>query len=151
MPDILDHSTDCERLLGQPWAEVHAFLDQYFATYGPAHRLLLHHQLGVVLIIKRFGEAARPAAELHILRDLQPERELGQAWQDLLGEIPESWQDYGEPVLLDLALQDQLDQELQDLYLDLIAGEVKEATNLARATREHLESTLAALESKKAI
>lgn len=112
-----EHIADCQRLLGQPWSEIHAYLDQYFATYGLAHRLLLHHHLGVALIVKRFGEAARPAAELHILRDLQQERELDQTWQALLVEIPRSWQDYPEPVMLDLDLQDQLDQELQDLFV----------------------------------
>ena len=145
MPDLLEHTSDCQRLLGQPWPEVHTYLDRYFTTYGQAHRLLLHHQLGVDLIIKRFGEAARPAAELHILRDLEPGRELGPTWPDLRGEIPRSWSDYPEPVFLDPDRQDQLDQDLRDLYLDLVGAKLKKATDLTAATRERLEDTLKAL------
>ena len=118
MAYLSEHCADCQKLLGQPFEEVHAFLDQFFPIYGLGHRRLLHHQRGVELIVKKFGEAARSAAELHILRDLAPKNELGQDWQELRNIIPQSWDGYGEPVLLDLNLYDQLDQDIVTLYMD---------------------------------
>jgi len=110
------HCTDCQRLLGQTFAPVHAFLDQYATKYGGlGHRLLLHHRRGVELVAKRFGEEARPAAELHIIRDLLPAADLG-GWETLLDQIPADWQEYGEPVFLDLAHYDQMERDLKELF-----------------------------------
>ena len=82
---------------------------------GLGHRLLLHHQKGVDLVAKRYGEEARPAAELHIIRDLLPETDLGE-WVNLREQIPTDWRGYGEPVFLDLELYDQLEKDLKELF-----------------------------------
>lgn len=125
MADLTGHSATCLRLLGLEFKEVHAFLDQFFPKYGMSHRCLLHHQLGVEILAAQFGEESRPAAELHIIEDLRPGVELDQDWQNLKSQIPRSWKDYPEPLFVDLALYDQLDQDLKDLYLELVDEEMK--------------------------
>ena len=114
-----------------------------------SHRQILHHQLGIELVTAQFGENVRAAAELHIIEDLLPGVELNQDWQTLRGQIPRSWKDYPEPLFVDLALYDQLDQNLRDLYLELVDGEMKEVLSLTKKTRKHLEKTLRDLEAKK--
>lgn len=149
MADLAEHSATCLRLLGREFKEVHAFLDQFFQKYGMSHRCLLHHQLGVGIIAAQLGEESRPAVELHIIEDLLPGLELDQDWQTLRGQIPKSWKDYPEPLFVDLALYDQLDQDLKDLYLELIDEEMKEAFALTKKTRKRMEKTLRAIETKK--
>lgn len=117
--------------------------------FYPFYRQILHHQLGIELVAAQFGEDTRIAAELHIIEDLLPGLELDQDWQTLRGQIPGSWKDYPEPLLLDLALYDQMDQDLKDLYLGFIDGEMKEAFSLTKKTRKRLEKTLRGLEAKK--
>ena len=57
--------------LGQDWVELHKWLDSYFDEFhSSAHWLILHHKLGLKLAVKRYGEAAREAAKIHILDDL---------------------------------------------------------------------------------
>ncbi len=66
-----EHCARCEKLLGQPWPEVHAFLDQFFAQFPyEAHRIILHHALGVERVVALFGPEARKAAILHIRDDM---------------------------------------------------------------------------------
>lgn len=144
-----EHKATSLRLLGCGFKEVHAFLDQFFEKYGMSHRCLLHHQLGVELAAAQFGEETRPAAELHIIEDLLPGVELDQDWQNFRSQIPGSWKDYPEPLFVDLALYDEFDQDLKDLYLELVDGEMKEAFALTKKTRKRLEKTLRDLETKK--
>lgn len=149
MADLTEHSATCLRLLGREFKEVHAFLDQFFPKYGMSHRQILHHQLGIALAAAQFREDSRPAAELHIIEDLLQGVELDQDWQTLRDHIPGSWKDYPEPLFVDLALYDQLDQDLKDLYLELVDGEMKEVLSLTKKTRKRLEKTLRGLEAKK--
>lgn len=66
-----EHEARCQEILGQPWPEVHEFLDQFFPRYQSySHRVILHHQAGIAHLRRRLGEAARAAAELHIRDDL---------------------------------------------------------------------------------
>lgn len=116
MADLTAHSATSLRLLGREFKEVHAFLDHFFPKYGISHRQILHHQLGVELVTAQFGEETRPAAELHIIEDLLPGVELGQDWQTLREQIPATWFPYGEPLFVDLALYDELAQELLNIY-----------------------------------
>ena len=116
MADLTEHSATCQKLLGEAFEEVHAFLDHFFPKYGMSHRQILHHQLGVELVTAQFGEESRTAAELHIIEDLLPEVKLDQDWQDLRHQIPANWLPYGEPLFVDLALYDKLAQELLDIY-----------------------------------
>ena len=66
-------------LFGRKHTEVHEFLDQYFSMFGPYHRIVLHHQLGVQLVVAKFPGAVRKIAEQHIIDDL--------------GRVPEDWRD----------------------------------------------------------
>ncbi len=66
----IEHEKISIEMFGKPYSEVHAFLDQYFSSYGPHHRIVLHHQAGVCKAIKQFGGSTRPVAEQHIIDDL---------------------------------------------------------------------------------
>ena len=116
MADLTEHSATCQKHLGRAFEEVHAFLDHFFPKYGMSHRQILHHRLGIELVSAQFGEEARAAAELHIIEDLLPGVELDQDWQTLRGHIPATWLPYGEPLFVDLALYDDLAQELLNIY-----------------------------------
>ena len=132
MADLTEHCATSLRLLGRKLEEVHAFLDHFFPQYGMSHRQILHHQLGVELVTAQFGEEARTAAELHIIEDLLPGVELDQDWQTLSGQIPATWLPYGEPLFVDLALYDELAQELLNIYgedlVRTVEGGKKDAT-----------------------
>lgn len=65
-----EHEKRSIEMFGDPWTEVHVFLDQYFGKYGPYHRVLLHHRLGIFLICKEIPGPVRAVAEQHILDDL---------------------------------------------------------------------------------
>jgi len=70
MSSQTDHEDHCLEILGKPWPEVHKWLDHYFIQVrGMAHRILLHHQMGIELGVTKFGEDARAALELHITDD----------------------------------------------------------------------------------
>jgi len=74
------HEKSCLKKLGKPYTEVHLFLDQFFDKYKTSHRILLHHQVGVDLVVKHFGEDSRQAAITHIIDDF--------------GFVPASWIDH---------------------------------------------------------
>lgn len=70
MPSQKEHEQRCLEVLGKPWPEVHKWLDQFFFhTPTLAHRIVLHHQLGIELGVKQFGEESRKALELHLRDD----------------------------------------------------------------------------------
>ena len=110
--EIGQHTDSCIRKFGKPFYEVHRFLDQYYQAYGLGHRRLLHHRLGVELIVKQFGESARGPAELHVREDTG-------------GELPEDWSFYGEPFLLKIEDYENQDNELRKLYGDTLFEKVE--------------------------
>lgn len=57
----------------KPFTEVHKFLDQFARKYGMslAHRLVLHHRLGMEFVRLLMGPEAREAAKLHIVDDVR--------------------------------------------------------------------------------
>jgi hypothetical protein len=55
--------------MGDDFAEVHRWLDDCFRQFGPYHRHVRHHQEGIFEAVSVFGECARNAAAIHILRD----------------------------------------------------------------------------------
>ncbi len=63
------HSADCRRELGEPFEQVHEWLDALFKALGPKHRSARHHAGGVEQIRKMWGDRAARAAEIHIMRD----------------------------------------------------------------------------------
>lgn len=70
---ITEHEEHCIKEFGKPFTEVHQFLDQFARKYGMslAHRLVLHHRLGMELVGVLMGPDAREAAKLHILDDVR--------------------------------------------------------------------------------
>ncbi len=80
-----EHAKRTLRIYGRRAEEVHIFLDQFFPKYRISHRRLLHHRLGIELIVKQFGEEARGPAELHIIDDL--------------GCAPKTWLDHDARVV----------------------------------------------------
>jgi len=75
-----DHEKISLEMFGSKFTEIHDFLDQYFPKYGPYHRLVLHHQLGISLVCQKFSGPVRAVAEQHILDDL--------------GKIPNDWREF---------------------------------------------------------
>ncbi len=74
-----EHEERSELLFGNKHTKVHEYLDQYFSKFGPYHWIVLHHQLGVNLVVRQFGEAVRKVAEQHIIDDM--------------GKLPQNWCD----------------------------------------------------------
>lgn len=65
------HEKACRERFGEAFPEVHAFLDQYFKlTRSMSHRVILHHQRGIEMVVQKFGEEVRGPAEQHIEMDL---------------------------------------------------------------------------------
>ena len=66
-----EHCEDCRKKLGQPFEEVHRWLDAEAVYCGGAlsHRDRRHHLDGVEIVRKRWGDEAAKAAILHILLD----------------------------------------------------------------------------------
>jgi hypothetical protein len=44
MSSFEKHCQDCKEQLGEDFPEVHIWLDEYFASLGPAHRDKRHHK-----------------------------------------------------------------------------------------------------------
>jgi len=64
-----EHCRDCERLLGNRFEQVNHWLDEKFRQYGPLHRFARHHWRGVDECGNLWGNQARKAAIIHILKD----------------------------------------------------------------------------------
>jgi hypothetical protein len=83
MASFDEHCEDCIRELGQPYPEVHIWLDDFYKTLGPKHRDVRHHTGGVDEIRKKWGPQAAQAAEIHIKKDccgIIPSKEKAQLW-----------------------------------------------------------------------
>ena len=85
MASLQEHENDCYAALGNPFTEVHRWLDEFFRTMGPKHRAIRHHQGGVDEARKKWGDDAAQAAEIHIHKDWD--------WHpDYRGKIPLKWE-----------------------------------------------------------
>jgi len=69
MASFHEHCQDCRRELGEPFEQVHLWLDELFATMGPGHRTERHHQEGAEEVRRKWGDKAAKAAEVHIRKD----------------------------------------------------------------------------------
>jgi hypothetical protein len=47
MSSKAEHCQDCIDEIGQPFEEVHVWLDEFFPIVGPEHRLIRHHRMGI--------------------------------------------------------------------------------------------------------
>ena len=90
MPSLSEHCRESIRLFGQPWEEVHRWLDKYAGTpeYGMRHRCKRHHEAGIREAIKLFGPSAGAVARQHIISDLKQE-----GWEES-DRFPRDEQDY---------------------------------------------------------
>ena len=69
MPLFEKHCADCRNALGEDFAEVHRWLDEFYPTMGPRHRSVRHHTAGVEEVRRLWGDRAVQAAEIHIRAD----------------------------------------------------------------------------------
>ena len=61
-------------LFGDPFCDVHLWLDEYFFTpLGARHRRKRHHLAGIEEVRRRWGDLAAEAARQHIIDDLKEE------------------------------------------------------------------------------
>jgi hypothetical protein len=79
---IAEHEKHCKQELGKPFTNVHRFLDQFASKYNMsmAHRMILHHRLGVEAAGLEFGSDAKEAAKLHVRDDLRGLLPAGPEW-----------------------------------------------------------------------
>ena len=70
MADLNTHCEDCLQELGEPFREVHEWLDELFKYLGPDHRGYRHNWKGIEEVRKRWGDRAAKGAIIHIERDM---------------------------------------------------------------------------------
>ena len=70
-----EHERESLAASGQPWTEVHRWLDEFASTagLGMRHRKKRHHLAGIEDVRSRWGDAAAAAARHHIVADLKME------------------------------------------------------------------------------
>lgn len=85
---IEEHCRQSIEYFGEPFAEVHRWLDAFAGKTPFRHRRLRHHTEGIRQVIAMYGEKAGKAARLHIIADFKEE---GWAKGD---PFPEDEQDY---------------------------------------------------------
>ena len=69
------HCEESIRLFGQPFEEVHRWLDEFQGTpqYGMRHRRVRHHEAGIQEAMRLLGDKAGQVAHQHIISDLKEE------------------------------------------------------------------------------
>lgn len=74
MSTFENHCKESTNLFGQPYEEVHHWLDEFQGTpeYRMRHRKKRHHEAGIKQAIELFGETAGKASQ-HIISDLKEE------------------------------------------------------------------------------
>ena len=75
MPSFEQHCAESVRDFGNPYGEVHRWLDEFAGRppHGMRHRKFRHHGAGIEEVRKRWGEEAAAAARQHIIADLKME------------------------------------------------------------------------------
>ena len=76
MATIKTHIEDCERILKEPYEEVHKWLDYYahmftIRPYLGYHRFFRHNKRGLIYIKNRWGVLAADAGKIHLIRDYE--------------------------------------------------------------------------------
>lgn len=80
MAALAEHEADCMRELGEPFTQVHEWLDALFNVLGPAHRSVRHNSYGIDMVRKMWGDRAAAAAEIHIRKDFGKFIKSGGLW-----------------------------------------------------------------------
>jgi len=75
MASFEKHCEESTALFGQPYEEVHRWLDEFAGSkeYGFRHRRKKHHRDGIRRVIELYGAEAGEAAYRHIVTDLKEE------------------------------------------------------------------------------
>ena len=55
MPRFEVHCADCQRELGEPFEQVHSWLDELFGCVGSDHRDIRHNEKGVEKVRRMWG------------------------------------------------------------------------------------------------
>jgi hypothetical protein len=69
---IEDHEKRAISFCGEPFHDVHVWLDELYAVYGGEHRKYRHNEQGIAHIKETMGEAAAIVARQHIMDDIVP-------------------------------------------------------------------------------
>jgi hypothetical protein len=75
MSSFEQHCAESIQFFGQPFAEVHRWLDEFAGKppYGMRHRRVRHHLTGIAEVRKLWGPDATAAARQHVISDLKLE------------------------------------------------------------------------------
>ena len=84
-----EHEKMTIQLLGEPFTEVHLWLDEYFSTLGARHRRKRHHLKGIEEVCSLWGDRGAEVARQHIIDDLKCE-----GWREGKDRIPADETDY---------------------------------------------------------
>src|SRR5581483_325600 len=74
MPRRQEHEAESIKLFGQPFTEVHKWLDEFHdvpGCGGVQHRRKRHHMQGIIEARKKWGTVAAVVALHHIMLDLE--------------------------------------------------------------------------------
>ena len=90
MPSFEQHCAESTQAFGNPFEEVHLWLDEFAGRppLGMKHRKVRHHLAGIEQVRKRWGDQAAAAARQHIISDLKME-----GWREDL-PLPKDERDY---------------------------------------------------------
>lgn len=75
MASFDQHCAEASQQFGQPFAEVHLWLDEFAGQppHGMRHRKKRHHLAGIEEVRKLWGDEGAEAARQHIITDLKLE------------------------------------------------------------------------------
>ena len=73
MPSFEQHCEESIQLFGEPFEEVHRWLDEFAGKppHGMRHRKFRHHEAGIEMVRRQWGDTAAAAARAHIIADLK--------------------------------------------------------------------------------
>jgi len=71
MASFTEHCLECKEKIGDPFPQVHKWMDEYFALlhFDVKHRDVRHHEKGIEEVQRMWGDEAAKAARIHIQRD----------------------------------------------------------------------------------
>lgn len=72
MPAFDQHCAEATATFGDPYEEVHRWLDEFAGKppWGMRHRRVRHHAAGIEEVRRQWGDVAAQAARQHIVADL---------------------------------------------------------------------------------
>jgi hypothetical protein len=80
MPTFEEHCRETAEKTFSRFEDVHKWLDEFQPTLGPEHRKMRHNPKGVLEVLKKWGEEAAHAAQIHIDQDENSHIKQGALW-----------------------------------------------------------------------